>query len=1489
MRRVAIWILFALLVASAVYALGVQARRMADRNATLYTDGSSIQIPKDEAPVRSILWTPPVPLQGGLNTEGEEYHPALSPDGAALFFARGPLGGAADLYWSKRTAQGWSEAEPIDAVNTDSSDEITPWVSPDGTTLVFATDRPQGRGGYDLWLSRFENDSWSSPVPLPDAVNSPHNDYAPSLSPDGLWLWFASNRPRMSEDDFEPDPLVPPPSAGDYDLYRSAFAGVSSTRPTRIDALSSTGDDVAPAWSPAGDFVYFASNREGGAGGFDLYRSRISDGAPLAPIPLGPPINTPADELDPALGMGGFELLLSAPVRASAQDDRPDFDLLRSESREVFTVVDRSRSSLDWANLWRLFGPWLLWLLLLLALLLLLLKFKSSDAAVKRWRKLGLFARCLLLSVLLHALLLALLGVWRVSTTIGDLLDDGASRVRLTSSAGSVASQLRGGFDAPSTQPAHTTSHRAQPESVPTEAALAQANPGATSLVAERSLSEVSESSQAPQIVTSAETPPMAPDAQAVNAPSPGAGDALSEQAAHQLSPAHSAEPARADAWSTSQGSSAAALESPPSELQAQRAASDDLGGAPPQERVVADHTPSGPSPDVEARAPETIAGERVNERTATAAVERASGSSARGSPEPASEAALALQAGAPPSDLAPLETQLAQAPGASAIEPAPARASDAPLADAGELRTLVNADRPSPREETVPPGAADRLVVSDPRAARITDAGAAQALPGRVDAGETALAPSKLDALAASDAPPEARAMVSSADAIEPGETHAQATPTEAPALAATEGAVEPPTAQPKPSARAQGLSFPADGIAQLAQAPPGRVQAETETIALPAPVGAIAEERIESDAVAPNAVAGQVAGPADQLAREQSTEQGAAPALVASSPPVERPGLAEAPSDEAQLIATRAAPSSIGAEPTRAGALAPSDAPRSPPLPTATISASPGPEASVPGETLASRDAPEGADALGRPVASGPSPRAPASETTAEQEPLALTAINPIRLELERTANAPLAASDAPPIDRLSTPSAAPTPPPTLAPLAMLETAPEPEATADRVGAVPLVEVTALRSLARPAPAGAIAEQALATLDPRPSEDAVPRAMDRALPDAIASDPQPQVTSPLAPLPRLASAPMPEPEPEPEVVYPQRDEQIRRALVERGGGSEQTEKAVAEALAWLARNQSPDGRWSSRGFEEFGGRSGDPARYDFDVASTGLALLCFLGADHTPDEDGPYRETVAKGLAWLLSVEGPPGDFRMGESMYSQGIATIALCEGYAMTGDERLLPPIERAIAFITGAKNPSIGGWRYEPGQAGDTSVLGWMVMAMKSAQRCGIDVPQDSMDAAGAWLELVMDDRWDGRYSYRPGMDATHSMTAEGMFVQQLLGIQRQDQRMSGSARFVLQELPRWDAQSPTYAWYYATLALFQHGGGAWTRWNRAVSRELVRAQRKDGPAAGSWDPTDRYARIGGRIYQTAICTLSLEVYYRYLPMYVDEPEGVGGE
>lgn len=337
----------------------------------------------------------------------------------------------------------------------------------------------------------------------------------------------------------------------------------------------------------------------------------------------------------------------------------------------------------------------------------------------------------------------------------------------------------------------------------------------------------------------------------------------------------------------------------------------------------------------------------------------------------------------------------------------------------------------------------------------------------------------------------------------------------------------------------------------------------------------------------------------------------------------------------------------------------------------------------------------------------------------------------------------------------------------------------------------------------------------------------------------------------------------------------FAQRSPEVRADVLEKMGGTPETERAVALALEWFQRHQGPDGSWSGRHFDDRCGECKDASEFEADAAMTGMTLLCYLGAGHTHKSEGPYRELVRRSLAWLVARETEQGDLRRGETMYSQTIATVALCEAYAMTRDPWLEGPARRAASFVaTGARTRTGGST-----DAGDTSVLGWRIMAIKSAQRCGFPVQAAAFDATRTWLNQVAGNS--GRYAYKRGDAPNAAATAEAMFVQQLLGRSRAETQMKDSARFILDTPPSWRNGAPTYYWYYATLALFQQQGEAWQEWNHALAKELLDNQQKQGAAAGSWDPQDRWSRMGGRIYQTAVCTLSLEVYYRYKPAGID--------
>jgi len=327
------------------------------------------------------------------------------------------------------------------------------------------------------------------------------------------------------------------------------------------------------------------------------------------------------------------------------------------------------------------------------------------------------------------------------------------------------------------------------------------------------------------------------------------------------------------------------------------------------------------------------------------------------------------------------------------------------------------------------------------------------------------------------------------------------------------------------------------------------------------------------------------------------------------------------------------------------------------------------------------------------------------------------------------------------------------------------------------------------------------------------------------------------------------------------------------RNRVLKRLGGSDETERAIRLSLDWFTKTQEPDGRWDA---SKYNGAKGH------DNASTGFAMLCYFGWGARHTEKGPYQVPMTKAVKWLISQVGEDGDLTGGNSqgMYDQGIATMALAEAYGMTKDPALLDPLRRAVGFIIRAQNKE-GGWRYKyKSKDSDTSVVGWQVMALTSARMSGLRIPEEPFTMARKYLDSVSSGKHGGRYSYQGRRNATPTMTAEGMFCQQIMGMRPDNPRMEDAVSLIKINLPQKGKKPNYYYWYYACLSMFQHQGPAWELWNKQMKATLLDLQVRTGDHAGSWEPKGEWASgKGGRIMATAMSTLSLEVYYRYLPMY----------
>ncbi|WP_419189991.1 prenyltransferase/squalene oxidase repeat-containing protein [Stieleria marina] len=330
-----------------------------------------------------------------------------------------------------------------------------------------------------------------------------------------------------------------------------------------------------------------------------------------------------------------------------------------------------------------------------------------------------------------------------------------------------------------------------------------------------------------------------------------------------------------------------------------------------------------------------------------------------------------------------------------------------------------------------------------------------------------------------------------------------------------------------------------------------------------------------------------------------------------------------------------------------------------------------------------------------------------------------------------------------------------------------------------------------------------------------------------------------------------------------------------MKKALLSIYGGTPETEEAVASGLAWLKRNQQRDGSWSMRG------PFGDGGITENRTAATAMALLAFMGDGNT-HKGGEYKDEVLRGVKYLIGKQARDGfmarEARGHEKMYAQAQATIALCELYGMTGDSWLRPRAQLAVEFAEKSQS-SEGGWRYEPRFDADTSVTGWFVMALKSAQSTDLIVNDSILRKVSGYLDTVSS-YGGAAYSYQQRGSPSPAMTAEGLLCRQYLGWFREHPPMQRGIEALLLDSPFDMRDRDVYYWYYATQALHHFGGPHWREWNNVMRVQLPKAQVKQGRERGSWAPQgDQWGRNSGRLYTTCLSIYCLEVYYRHMPLY----------
>ena len=376
------------------------------------------------------------------------------------------------------------------------------------------------------------------------------------------------------------------------------------------------------------------------------------------------------------------------------------------------------------------------------------------------------------------------------------------------------------------------------------------------------------------------------------------------------------------------------------------------------------------------------------------------------------------------------------------------------------------------------------------------------------------------------------------------------------------------------------------------------------------------------------------------------------------------------------------------------------------------------------------------------------------------------------------------------------------------------------------------------------------------------------------------------PEIKPPVAPMPEIDRL-------EPRGMSWRRDpfrEELRRAGA--GAYAGEAAAAVANGLKYLAGRQQPDGCWLIAGTEELGLATNDWGR----CGVTALACLAFLGDGHVWDADpkDPYAQTVRRGINYL-TVNQDAKSGRIGPKegaggiaahyTYNQGMATAALAEAYAMTGDPYLHAAAQKAVNYVVGTQQKS-GGWDYyeTPSTRADSSVTVWQLMALYSGQQAGLEVPAAVFEKGLAFIDSMTDPE-----TFRVGYDRTWSpaervgqgSTAIGLMLQLYLGRSASSAPVRRQARILMGESapeydPKWPADVKAekldyYYLYHATMAFQRLGGTEWETWNKRLVKTLQALQDKNG----CWPIYDKWGKAGGKSFTTAMAVLTLEVYYRY--------------
>ncbi len=329
--------------------------------------------------------------------------------------------------------------------------------------------------------------------------------------------------------------------------------------------------------------------------------------------------------------------------------------------------------------------------------------------------------------------------------------------------------------------------------------------------------------------------------------------------------------------------------------------------------------------------------------------------------------------------------------------------------------------------------------------------------------------------------------------------------------------------------------------------------------------------------------------------------------------------------------------------------------------------------------------------------------------------------------------------------------------------------------------------------------------------------------------------------------------------------------------------------DQSVDRALAWLAKQQRPDGSFPTL-------RPGQPA-------VTALCTLAFVSRGHLPGS-GPYGTVIDKGIAFTLSCQHPDGLLaREYPSMamaahnpvhtanYNHSIAGLMLSEVYGMTSGRtnvRIRAAIEQALVHVwkrqpSPKRNPADeGGWRYgkyRQHMDSDLSVTSWHLMFLRSCRNAGFDIPIEYIDGALAFVRRCYDERA-GCFVYAPrGRVVSRAMTGAGILALSHGGKHRTEVAQKAAAWVLRHPFEPYNSVMDSrdaylYGAFYCSQAMLQLGGRYWKAFFPRLAKTLIANQRQDG----SWPPDAGRGDLFGNVYSTSLAVLTLTTPYQLLPI-----------